>query len=178
MTWLNEPTDWQKDTDSLILTTNPQTDFWRLTHDSGIRDNGHFYFKHVNGDFVASAKISGSYKDLYDQAGLMVRVDDKNWLKCGIEFVEGVQYLSTVVTRDYSDWAVIPLLQKQPSIYFKIKASKTDIEILYSLDDHNWQLLRQTFLPHMHKCAVGLMAASPKGNGFRVKFTDFIISSQ
>ena len=33
----------------------------------------------------------------------MVRLDEANWLKCGIEFVEGVQQVSAVVTRDYSD---------------------------------------------------------------------------
>ena len=29
---------------------------------------------------------------LYDQAGLMVRLDEKNWLKCGSEFFDGKRW--------------------------------------------------------------------------------------
>ena len=177
MIWLNEPKVWKQDNESIKITTNPQTDFWRLTHDNGIRDNGHFYFEQISGGFQASVKISGNYKELYDQAGLMVRVNEKNWLKCGIEFVDGVQHLSTVVTRMYSDWAVIPLSGDLQSVYFKIIARETDIQILYSLDNIKWQLFRQTYLPDMIKCEIGLMAASPKGHGFKVKFENLEIFS-
>ena len=53
--------------------------------------------------------VRGAYHDLYDQAGLMIRIDERNWITCGIELVDGVQQVSAVVTREFSDWSVRPL---------------------------------------------------------------------
>ena len=29
------------------------------------------------------------YSTLYDQGGLMLRTDNRNWIKCGVEYVDG-----------------------------------------------------------------------------------------
>ncbi len=109
MEWLNEPPAWERRGDDLVVTAGPKTDFWRTTHYGFVRDNGHFWSRLWAGDFVAEVKVTGDYRDLYDQAGLMVRLDETVWLKCGVEFVDGVQQASAVVTRDHSDWSVAPL---------------------------------------------------------------------
>ena len=108
MHWYNEPRSGPR-TATVTVTAEHDTDFWRKTHYGFIRDNGHFYYQEVVGDFRCEVKVSGGYAALYDQAGLMVRLDAETWLKCGIEFVEGVQYVSAVVTRDFSDWSVVAL---------------------------------------------------------------------
>ena len=83
MEWLNDPPAWQAQGESLIVRAGPQTDFWRTTHHGFVRDTGHFWFQSWHGDFVAAVKVTGDYRDRYDQAGLMVRVDEQVWLKCG-----------------------------------------------------------------------------------------------
>lgn len=93
MQWLNEPAQWSETGNQIVVTTAPKTDFWRITHYGFIRDDGHFYFQRVNTDFVVEVKIYGNYKDLYDQAGIMIRADEKHWIKTGIEYVDGVQNL-------------------------------------------------------------------------------------
>src|SRR5262245_7888603 len=103
MQWYNEPPHWLVDDETIVVRSARKTDFWRKTHYGFIRDSGHFYYQEVQGDFKAEVKVLGEYAALYDQAGLMVRLDEANWVKCGIEFVEGVQHASVVVTRDYSD---------------------------------------------------------------------------
>ena len=55
------------------MTVSGGTDFWRKTHYGFIRDNGHFGYVAVQGDFSAEVKVMGGYRDLYDQAGLMLR---------------------------------------------------------------------------------------------------------
>lgn len=42
MVWLNEPPAWAEQDGALHVTTAPDTDFWRTTHDGFVRDTGHF----------------------------------------------------------------------------------------------------------------------------------------
>lgn len=78
MQWLNEPTEWSYSGDRLIVKTSPKTDFWRTTHYGFIRDSGHFYFDTFSTDFVLEVSIRGNYTDLYDQAGIMLRLDENH----------------------------------------------------------------------------------------------------
>ena len=76
------------------------------------RDNGHFYYRSLPGDqsFTATVNVRGKYHTLYDQGGLMLRIDEKNWIKCGVEYVDGQQFASVVVTvNGWSDWSVVPI---------------------------------------------------------------------
>ena len=75
MHWYNEPAVWAANDDTITVTAEHDTDFWRKTHYGFIRDNGHFYYQEVVGDFRCEVKVSGGYAALYDQAGLMVRLD-------------------------------------------------------------------------------------------------------
>jgi uncharacterized protein len=175
MEWYNEPTDWQQENDRLTLTVGAKTDFWRKTHYGFIRDNGNFYYQQITGDFIAEVKVIGQYQVLYDQAGLMLRIDEQNWLKCGIEFVDGVQQASVVVTRDYSDWSVVPLHQNPPVLYLRLKRKAEAVEVFYSLDGVGYTMLRMAYLPAVETVQVGLMAASPQGEGFSASFARFQI---
>ncbi|MBW4549277.1 MAG: DUF1349 domain-containing protein [Symplocastrum torsivum CPER-KK1] len=133
MEWYNEPPVWNLQGDTITITSGQKTDFWRETHYGFIRDNGHFFYQAVKGDFVAEVKVSGEYHQLYDQAGIMVRLDEANWLKCGIEFVNGVQQVSAVITRDYSDWSIVPLPQNPASIWLRVTRRGTAIESIWDL---------------------------------------------
>ena len=103
MKWLNEPASWNQAGDKLVVHARAKTDFWRKTFYGYVTDNGHFFHLGVNGDFVFEARVNGHYAALYDQAGLMVRVDAENWVKCGTEFFDGARHASVVFTREFSD---------------------------------------------------------------------------
>ncbi|MEX2565803.1 MAG: DUF1349 domain-containing protein [Cyclobacteriaceae bacterium] len=175
--WMNEPGKWEENEGKLIVRTRSKTDFWRRTHYGFIRDNGHFWYITQKGETEISVKISGKYKDLYDQAGMMLRIDDENWIKAGIEFVGGVQQASAVVTRKFSDWSVIALPDNPASLWIKAKKGSEDVEISYSTDSVNYHLLRLAYFPPSKEFFIGLMAASPEGVGFDVVFEDFQISA-
>ena len=41
--WFNEPSTWSLEGDTLEVTTDPKTDFWRNTHYGFTRDSGHCF---------------------------------------------------------------------------------------------------------------------------------------
>ena len=171
MKWLNEPPVWRIDGGAVTVTAAAKTDFWRKTHDGGLRHSGHFYYQEVTGDFTAQVKVAGQYADLYDQAGLMVRLDEATWLKCGIEFVNGVQYASSVVTRDWSDWAIRPL-DNPAAIWLRVVRHGGTLEVFVSTDGSRFDMIRQAYLSDEPTLAVGLMIAAPTGTGFTARFDD------
>jgi regulation of enolase protein 1 (concanavalin A-like superfamily) len=177
MRWLNKPEHWKYENGLLALTAEPKTDFWRKTHYGFIRDSGHFFFEEVTGDFEIETRFQGDYHDLYDQAGLMIRADETTWLKTGIEFVHGVQHLSVVVTRDFSDWSVVPLLNNLPEVRLRVKRSGGSVVIDYTMDDEHWIMLRTAYLSAAPRLEAGVMAAAPDGSGFEARFRGIRITN-
>jgi regulation of enolase protein 1 (concanavalin A-like superfamily) len=175
MQWLNEPPYWNSKLGTITASSGLETDFWRETHYGFIRDNGHFYYQAVAGNFTAQVSFSGDYAEQYDQAGLMLRLDEKNWIKAGIEYVDGHQSLSTVVTRDYSDWAITPLLSKPAGLTLRLSREGTAVRVEYSSNGVHYELLRLAYLPAQDSVQVGLMLCSPKREGFTARFEDFAV---
>lgn len=173
MHWLNEPRAWSDANGRITMTAQSKTDFWRVTRYGYITDNGHFYYQEREGDFIATVKVKGDYKELYDQAGLMIRIDAKNWIKTGIEFVNGRQNISTVFTRDFSDWSVVPKTSRVEFVWLQLVRKADYVEIKYSTDGKNYETVREGYFPAQVKCAIGIMAAAPEGKGFEAAFEEF-----
>ncbi|MCP3802460.1 DUF1349 domain-containing protein [Allokutzneria sp. A3M-2-11 16] len=171
--WLNPPADWST-VDGLEVTSKDDSDFWRTTHYDFVRDTGHALLRPVRGDFVLRLSFTGSYAEQYDQAGALLRIDDRNWIKTGIEFVDGEHLLSAVVTRDFSDWSVVALPQLTGSVSLVVDRTGDAVTIRYGLDeDEPGTMLRLAYLPPGDEVLVGPMCASPKGKGFPTRFHRF-----
>jgi uncharacterized protein len=169
MHWLNEPPTWQNNNDRLRVVTGPNTDFWRVTHYGFIRDNGHFYYEERAGDFTIQVKIDAKYEALYDQAGVMIRLDAANWIKAGVEYTDGFPHFSAVVTREFSDWSVLPATSTGP-IWLRLTKLGAAIRIQYSADGLSFSMLRLAYFPEASRTQVGLMCCSPEREGFEVEF--------
>jgi regulation of enolase protein 1 (concanavalin A-like superfamily) len=175
MHWLNQPKKWAGDAHKLTVTVDPGTDYWRITHYGFIRDSGPFYYQEVAGDFEATVKVTGSYQELFHQAGLMVRINNKNWIKTGIEYVDGVQNVSAVVTREVSDWSVVPRNDSPKSIWLKLLRKGDYVQIEYSFDNKDFKMLRLAYFPPKVKAQIGIVAAAPGKKSFEVVFEDFLV---
>ena len=175
MHWYNEPTIWSQQNDTLTVTAGAKTDFWRVTRHNFIKDDAHFFYQEVTGDFTATVKIIGQYATLYDQAGLMLRESETVWMKCGIEYLDGVQQASAVITREFSDWSIVPLADNPPAIWIRVQRSREAVEVYYSRDGDNFIMIRQGYLTTTKTLQVGMMCAAPQGDGFEVVFEHFVI---
>ncbi|MCK5279904.1 MAG: DUF1349 domain-containing protein [Cyclobacteriaceae bacterium] len=175
MEWYNAPDDYSIEGEKLIMQVTPQSDYWRKTHYGFTVDDGPFFYEVRGGEFEVSVKITGEYKIRYDQMGLMLRINEKHWIKTGIEYVDGVYNFSTVVTNDYSSWSVVALKEKPNSIWIKAIRKIDAVEIFYSLDGENYIMSNLAYFPEYKPAMVGMMAASPDGQGFKAIFEEFKI---
>jgi len=173
MTWFNEPAEWSIKDNSLEVLVTPKSDYWRISHYGFTVDDAPFFYTVRGGEFEVKARISAKYQTRFDQAGIMLRIDHENYIKAGIEFVDGKYNLSTVVTHKTSDWSIIPIEKEIPYIWIKAVRRLDAVEFFYSFDDKNYIMMRNAWLQDNHPVMVGLMAASPDGEGFRAKFDYF-----
>ncbi len=175
MQWFNEPESWEIKEGTLYIDATPQSDYWRISHYGFTVDDAPFLYTLRGGEFEVKVKVSGEYKERFDQAGLMIRVDKENYVKTGIEYVDGKYNLSTVVTHHTSDWSVIQLEHPVPFVWIKAVRRLDAVEIFYSFDDKKYIMMRNCWIQDNTPVMVGLMAASPDGNGFKAKFEHFNI---
>lgn len=175
MQWFNEPENWNIENETLTMDVTPQSDYWRISHYGFTVDDAPFLYTTRGGEFEVKVKISGEYKERFDQAGLMIRIDKENYIKTGIEFVDGKYNLSTVVTHTTSDWSVIELDEPVEFVWIKAVRRLDAVEIFYSFDDKNYTMMRNCWLQDNTPVMVGMMAACPDGKGFKATFCDFKI---
>ncbi len=176
MNWFNEPSDWEiVSKDKFTMQVPAKTDYWRISHYGFTVDDAPFYYATYGGEFEAKVKISGDYITQYDQAGLMLRIDCENYIKTGIEYVGGKYNISAVVTHKTSDWSVIELAEPISFIWIKAVRRLDAVEIFYSFDDKKYTLMRNAWMQDNTPMQVGIMAASPDGDGFEATFENFTV---
>ena len=175
--WLNEPRVWSVDpAGDLSMVTDKGTDFWRETHYGFIRDSGHFLGFTAPAAFTAQLRIRGQYQKLYDQAGIMVRVDERRWVKAGIELSDGRAMLSSVLTDGKSDWATGPYQHDAQDFWMRATVAKGVLRLQVSADGKTWPLVRLAPFPIAASYQVGPMACTPERDGLAIRFSNLRIT--
>jgi hypothetical protein len=176
--WRNEPPFWEKRGDTLVVRTGEKTDYWNRTFYGFKNGNGHLYAHRVQGDFSAVAEFTADYRNLYDQAGVMIYVDDRTWLKAGTEFTDGAPHFSVVATReDQSDWSMMPFsAAAAETVTMRIARHQEAIRVQV-MQGGSWQMVRLAFLPMPETIEVGPMCCSPTSAGLEARFRRFEIGS-
>jgi regulation of enolase protein 1 (concanavalin A-like superfamily) len=174
--WHNPPPDWSPGRDGLVVRTAAGTDFWQGTHYGFRVDNGHLFAAQVEGDFVLETEVVAAPVHQYDQAGLMVRLSERCWLKTSVEAEPGEpSRLGAVVTNaGWSDWSTQDLdPEAARHVAFRVTRRGADYLVeAATVPDGRWSQIR---LGRLHEdeggpVLAGLYACSPKGEGFAATF--------
>lgn len=173
--WHNEPRHWSLSEHGLTVRSDEKSDFWRDTCYDFTRDSGHFFGQAWQGDFTASLRVQGRYEELYDQAGIMVRIDEKNWIKAGIEMSDGAACIGSVLTVDRSDWSTSHYASDPSDFYLRVTVQAGVLRLQSSTDGLRWPLLRLCPFPKAAAYAVGPMLCTPERSGLEATFSDFQI---
>jgi len=173
--WRNEPAQWQLSPAGLAVVTDRATDFWSKTHYGFTRHSGHLFGCTTTGGFTASLRVRGRYESLYDQAGLMVLVDDETWIKAGVEMSDGEAMLGSVLTVGASDWATGAFPGDASDFRLRITVDDGVLRLQVSTDRRRWPLVRLCPFPPAAHYVVGPMCCTPERGGLSVLFSDFTV---
>jgi regulation of enolase protein 1 (concanavalin A-like superfamily) len=178
MNWHNEPEEWSQHRTTVVMRVPPKTDFWRMTANEVVKDDAPFYFLEVEGDFEVRVKVRANYDNPGDQAGVMVREDEENWMKCGIQMVGDVPHMCSTNTHGWSDWSLHPLPHLPEYMWVHAKKIGDGLEVYISEDSFDWMQIRQADIVDDAILQVGLYCAAPESDGFDVTFEDFMIKDE
>lgn len=170
--WLNPPSRFQLG-NGLELFTDKATDFWQRTHYGFRRDNGHALLTPLLGDFSLTTRVEFRPRERYDQCGLLVRLDNENWIKLSTEFEDSERSrLGSVATNlGYSDWATQDVSSQHTEMWYRISKDGGDFLLEHSYDGQSWQQLRILHLHRAHETVeAGVYACSPIGEAFWCRF--------
>ncbi len=179
-TWINQPANFELDSKSLTIQTQPETDFWQRTYYGFQNDNAPSFLTEIEGDFTFTVKAGFDYKNQFDQCGILLYQDSENWVKASIECEnKTIARLGSVVTNlGFSDWATTDVLATISEFWYRLSRRGQDFFIEYSEDGKSFKQMR---VLHMHKpiviAKVGVYACSPLQSSFMAVFSEFKIES-
>ncbi|MEU4588479.1 DUF1349 domain-containing protein [Kitasatospora aureofaciens] len=173
--WLNPPLGVKPDAEGLLVTTRNRSDFWRTTSYGFVRDDGHALLTELPTGSAIEVTFAAQLDALYDQAGVMVRVDEQTWIKAGVEMTDGVPHLGAVVTRGQSDWSMAPV-PDWAGRQVTVRASRDGdaVTIRARCEEGSWRMVRLAPLAPNAAASAGPFCCSPQREGLRVRFTRFV----
>lgn len=175
--WTRKPKSYHIDGDRVEIITAPHTDLWQRTYYHFKNDNAPVFQMETEEkyfSFVVKTDFSGSHHR-FDQCGIVMYLDEENWLKASIEYEnKEIQHLGSVVTNGgYSDWATTVISTNITSMWYRFSRRVADYRIECSEDGVNFHQMR---ICHMQKgkgkIRFGIYACSPENSSFKAVFTN------
>jgi hypothetical protein len=121
-------------------------------------------------------RIQAQYRELYDQAGLMVRLSSEEWLKAGIELSDGKPMASSVLTLSKSDWAAAAYHGDAADFWMRVTVKAGVLRLQLPGDGKVWPLMRLCPFPIAKGYRVGPMCCRPERAGLTVAFSQFRVN--
>jgi len=148
------------------------SDAWRKTSYGFVRDTEHALLRPFAPGTAVEVDYIPALSEQFDQAGLLVRLDDERWIKAGTEFADGAMRLGAVVTDGFSDWSAAAVEGWNERIV-RIRASWADgaLTIRAGLAGEPLQFVRLAPWPHVDApVSAGPYLCAPTRAGYEAQF--------
>ncbi|MFC8616917.1 DUF1349 domain-containing protein [Micromonospora purpureochromogenes] len=171
--WLREPVRVERaDAGDLLVEPGAESDFWRHTSYGFVHDDGPALLVPLPGGSAVEVSFRLDYGEQFDQAGVLVRMDERNWVKAGVEVSDGEPQLGAVVTREVSDWSVAPVPDwAGREVTVRVSRDGDALTVRARVDDEPWRLVRLAPLAPEAAASAGPFCCSPTRSGLTVRFT-------
>jgi len=162
----------------LALRSGPRCDNFRDPDGKLSNDSAPILLTEIDNrqPFTLTARVTPTFKDMYDAGTLFVYANEDLWFKFAMEMDERrktrMVTVRTIGTSDDNDHDVIT----ERSVLMKISSDTRTIGFYYSLDGRDWQLIRLFKNDYPAALWLGLSAQSPLGNGNTVLFEEISLT--
>ncbi|MDT0530048.1 DUF1349 domain-containing protein [Micromonospora sp. DSM 115977] len=171
--WWNEPVRVENGpAGELLVQPAEGSDLWRHTSYGFVHDDAPALLAPLPAGEAMEVAFVLDYGEQFDQAGVLVRVDERNWVKAGVEVSDGQPQVGAVVTREVSDWSVAPVPRwAGREVTVRVSRDGDALTVRARADDEPWRLVRLAPLAPEAVATAGPYCCSPTRAGLRVRFT-------
>ncbi|MFI6264767.1 DUF1349 domain-containing protein [Micromonospora sp. NPDC051006] len=156
----------------LVVEPAAGSDFWRHTSYGFVHDDGPALLAAFGAGTAVEVSFRLAFTEQFDQAGVLVRTDERNWIKAGVEVSDGQPQLGAVVTREVSDWSVAPVPEwAGREVTVRASRSGDALTVRARVAGEPWRLVRLAPLAPDAEVFAGPFCCSPTRGGLAVHFT-------
>ena len=166
--WYNDPENVRFDIEGMKVFAKPNTDFWQCLQRGSKKDDGHFFFCRKDKDFELVLKWKVENKQELSQCGVMIRIDERNWCKAGVEIEtrDELVLFSCLTMQGHSDWTKSFSLVDVCDVWFKVVRVEDEYQFFYSLDGVKFVKFKMIYLKSFEDVKVGAYISSMSGEEF------------
>ena len=170
-TWTREPVSVNEQGATLAVEAAAESDWWRTTAYGFIHDDGHALVKEFPNESAVEVSFILNYTQQFDQAGIFITSDSKNWIKAGVEYCDGFPQVGAVVTQINSDWSVAPVPEwMNKEVTIRVSRSGDAVTMRAGING-DLRLVRVAPLDPSLSWSAGPMFCAPSRAGLVVTFT-------
>lgn len=170
--WTNDPEVVDLAGDALTALAAEGSDAWRTTAYGFVHAGEHALLAPIAVGEAMEVTFAAEWEGEFDQAGLFVKLDDRRWVKAGVEFADGHLGLGAVVTDGVSDWSVGYVDDwRAASITVRVSRWPDALIVRARADDGAWRLVRVAPFDGKSDAAAGPFLCAPTRSGFAATFT-------
>ncbi|CAM8629294.1 COG3506 Uncharacterized conserved protein [Candidatus Planktophila dulcis] len=169
--WTREPVSVTEQGATLAVEAAAESDWWRTTAYGFIHDDGHALIKEFPNESAVEVSFILNYTEQFDQAGIFITSDSKNWIKAGVEYCDGFPQVGAVVTQINSDWSVAPVPEwMNKEVTIRVSRSGDAVTMRAGING-DLRLVRVAPLDPSLSWSAGPMFCAPTRAGLIVSFT-------
>ncbi|WP_157930500.1 DUF1349 domain-containing protein [Glycomyces xiaoerkulensis] len=130
------------------------------------RDHAYIYGLEIEGDGEVAMRFRPEYRHQHAEASLTIRVDESNWVQTGAEYLGGQHLVSTVTTRDHTDWSLSPVETESDEIWLRLIRSGGTVTVAHADDGVDYTTIASTYLPGGVPALAGIASSRPVSESF------------
>jgi uncharacterized protein len=169
--WTHEPVSARQDGADLLVTAVEGSDAWRHTAYGFVHASEHGLVAPLPAGRAVEVEFRADFTRQFDQAGVLLRVSDEQWIKAGVEYADDVPHLGAVVTAGRSDWSVAPVREwAGRRVTLRASRSGDAVTVRARVGSEPFRLVRLAPFPADAGVEAGPFCAAPTRSGLEVRF--------